>query len=65
VDLWTTGLSHVSDDAWQSVDYAVPSSVADGQPMVYFRWGIGPTDESITYAGWNIDDVQVTGDRIQ
>ncbi len=62
IDLWTTGLSHVSDDAWQSVDYAVPPSVGDGQPTVYFRWGIGPTDESVTYPGWNIDDVQVTGD---
>jgi len=65
VDLWTTGLSHVSDDAWQSVDYAVPSAIADDQPTVYFRWGIGPTDESVTYPGWNIDDVRVTGDRIQ
>jgi len=64
VDLWTTGLSHVSDDAWQSVDYAVPSSVGDGQPTVYFRWGIGPTDDSVTYPGWNIDDVHVTGDPI-
>ncbi|MHC4298123.1 MAG: S8 family serine peptidase [Planctomycetota bacterium] len=63
--LWATGLSHVSDNTWQSVDYAVPSSVADGQPTVYFRWGIGPTDDSITYAGWNIDDVRVTGDLIQ
>ncbi|MHC4581814.1 MAG: hypothetical protein ACYS14_10180, partial [Planctomycetota bacterium] len=65
VDLWTTGLSHVSDDTWQSVDYAVPSSVADDQPTVYLRWGIGPTDESVTYAGWNLDDVRVTGDPIQ
>ncbi|MFC1603878.1 S8 family serine peptidase [Planctomycetota bacterium] len=64
VDLWTTGLSHVSDDAWQSVDYAVPPSVADGQATVYFRWGIGPTDESVTYPGWNIDDVRITGDHI-
>jgi hypothetical protein len=65
VDLWTTGLSHVSDDAWQSVDYTVPPSVGDAQPTVYFRWGIGPTDESVTYPGWNIDDVRVTGDPIQ
>ena len=63
-DLWTTGSSHVSDDAWQSVDYAVPPSVADGQATVYFRWGIGPTDDSVTCPGWNIDDVHVTGDPI-
>ena len=65
VDLWTVGYSHVSDESWQFVEYAVPSSVAAGQPTVYFRWGIGPTDDSVTYPGWNIDDVQVTGDRIQ
>jgi len=64
IDLWTTGLYHISDDAWQSVDYAVPPTVADGQATVYFRWGIGPTDESVTYSGWNIDDVRVTGDPI-
>ncbi|MFH1883995.1 MAG: S8 family serine peptidase [Planctomycetota bacterium] len=65
VDLWTVGYSHVSDEAWRFVEYVVPSSVAAGQPTVYFRWGIGPTDDSVTYPGWNIDDVQVTGDRIQ
>lgn len=64
IDLWTTGYSHVSDAAWQNVDYAVPSSIADDQPTVFFRWGIGPTDESVTYPGWNIDNVQVTGDPI-
>jgi subtilisin family serine protease len=65
VDLWTTGYSHISDSLWQLVEYAVPASVADNQPTVYFRWGIGPTDDSVTYPGWNIDDVQVTGDTIQ
>lgn len=65
INLWTTGLYHISDSAWQSVDYAVPSSVGDGQASVYFRWGIGPTDESVTYPGWNIDDVRVTGDLIE
>jgi len=65
VDLWTTSISHISDSTWQAMDYIVPSSVADRQPTVYFRWGIGPTDESITYPGWNIDDVRVTGEPIQ
>jgi len=61
VDLWTAGQSRVSDGAWQFVEYPVPSSVADGQATVFFRWGIGPTDDSVTYPGWNIDDVQVYG----
>ncbi|UCD51951.1 MAG: S8 family serine peptidase [Phycisphaerales bacterium] len=62
VDLWTTGYAHIDDGTWRFVEYAVPSAIADGQATVYFRWGIGPTDDSVTYAGWNIDDVQVTGD---
>jgi len=63
-DLWTVGYSHISDDAWQYVEYTVQGSISADQPTVYFRWGIGPTDESVTYAGWNIDDVQVTGDPL-
>ncbi|UCC99411.1 MAG: S8 family serine peptidase [Phycisphaerales bacterium] len=65
VDIWRSGYSHISDQAWQLVEYAVPAAVADGQPAVYFRWAMGPTDDSVTYPGWNIDDVQITGDRIQ
>ena len=60
---WTTGGSHVSDTAWQFVEYAVPAGLADGQAKVYFRWGLGPTDDFVTCPGWNIDDVQVTGAR--
>ena len=26
------------------------------------RWGMGPTDGSWQYSGWNIDDVEVTGE---
>jgi subtilisin family serine protease len=65
VDIWTVGYSHVSEESWQFVEYSVPSSVADGQPTVYFRWGMGPTDDFVVYPGWNIDDVQVTGNSIQ
>jgi len=64
VDVWTVGYSHISENAWGFVEYAVPSAVADGQATVYFRWGLGPTDDTVTYSGWNIDDVQVTGDPI-
>ncbi|MBN2182432.1 MAG: S8 family serine peptidase [Sedimentisphaerales bacterium] len=65
VDIWKAGNSHISDDSWQLMEYTVPSNIADGQSAVYFRWGIGPTDESVTYPGWNIDDVHITGDRIE
>lgn len=65
VDLWVSGWSHISDDAWQFVEYVVPPAVGDGRATVYFRWGLGPTDDSVVYPGWNIDDVQITGDRVQ
>ena len=54
-DLWTTGVSHVSDAAWQLMEYAVPAGLADGQRAVYFRWGMGPTDDFVTCPGWNLD----------
>lgn len=61
-DLWTSGQSHISDSAWQFMEYAVPAGIADGQATVYFRWGMGPTDDWVTAPGWNLDDVQVTGE---
>lgn len=62
VDLWASGHFHISDDTWQFVEYTAPAEIADNQPTVYFRWGLGPTDESVTGPGWNIDDVQVAGE---
>ncbi|NQV35139.1 MAG: VCBS repeat-containing protein, partial [Phycisphaeraceae bacterium] len=64
VDLWTSGNFHISDDAWQFVEYAAPAEIADNQSTVYFRWGLGPTDDSVASPGWNIDDVQITGERM-
>ena len=65
VTLWSTGDAHLSDQHWHFEEYLVPPEVADDQPTVSFRWGLGPTDDSVTYPGWNIDDVMVTGDRIE
>ena len=60
---WTTiweNASEITDSAWtaQTLDIA---AVADGQSTVYLRWGIGPTDGSYQYSGWNLDDVSVLG----
>lgn len=64
-DLWTTGRTPIMDGDWQFIEYAVGADIGDNQPTVYFRWGFGPSDRAITSGGWNIDDVQVTGDRIE
>ena len=52
--------AEIADSSWTYVVYDL-SSVADGQSTVYIRWGIGPTDSSWTYCGWNIDDVEIWG----
>jgi len=58
---WTTiwgNTSVISDSSWteQAIDI---SSYADGQPTIYLRWGMGPTNSSVTYPGWNIDDIEI------
>ena len=37
------------------------AAMADNQPTVYVRWGMGTTDSSVAFCGWNIDDVTFTG----
>jgi hypothetical protein len=58
--VWGNGYSAVTDSSWQLLDYDI-SSVADGQPNVYIRWGYKVASEAYAYSGWNIDDVKVTG----
>ncbi len=63
-DLWVhEGYSSISDFAWTNMAFDLDAQ-ADGQPAVYFRWGLGPTDSSAHYCGWNVDDVVVTGDAV-
>ena len=59
--VWENSTSHVDDSAWSTVQYDI-SSVADGQSTVYVRWGLGETDGSWHYCGWNLDEVIVSGD---
>jgi C1A family cysteine protease len=55
--VWTN-LSEVSDADWVQQSFDI-SEIADGQPTVYLRWTMGPTDYGWTYCGWNIDDIQI------
>ncbi|MFT5526729.1 MAG: subtilisin family serine protease, partial [Pirellulaceae bacterium] len=61
---WTTVWLHqdgsITDFNWITQEFDI-SDVADNQPEVYVRWRLGTTDGSVTYAGWNIDDVVVSG----
>jgi hypothetical protein len=56
--VWTHSGGEISESAWSLVSYDV-SSVADGQPTVWFRWVMGTTDQSQTHPGWNIDDIRI------
>ncbi|MBN2134876.1 MAG: hypothetical protein JW737_04025 [Acidobacteria bacterium] len=58
--VWQNPDSTIIDNTWMLQQFDI-SSVADNQPTVYIRWGMGTTDSSVTYCGWNIDDVQLTG----
>jgi len=56
--VWANPNSALSDTYWVRVMYDI-SEVAAFNSAVYIRWAMGPTDLSVTYAGWNIDDVAI------
>ena len=58
--VWANPTSNLVETAWSNPEYNI-SAVADNQPTVYIRWGMGPTNSSKTYCGWNIDDVTLWG----
>ncbi|MBL7214803.1 MAG: S8 family serine peptidase [Phycisphaerae bacterium] len=52
--------TEITDSSWTRQRFDI-SAIADNQPTVYVRWGMGTTDNLWHYSGWNIDDVQVWG----
>lgn len=65
---WTAVWNHtgasLEPSGWTYCEYDI-STVADNQATVYIRWAMGTTDISVAYAGWNIDDIALTGDALQ
>ena len=57
--LWQN-TAEVTDSDWVLQSFDI-SAIADDQPTVYVRWGMGTTDSTWHYSGWNIDDVQLWG----
>jgi subtilisin-like proprotein convertase family protein len=62
---WAPVWSHVATSAlneqsWSQQTFSI-GGTADNQATVYVRWGMGTTDGSVVYQGWNIDDIQITG----
>lgn len=58
--VWTHDGGSFSEASWNEVVYDI-STIADGAPSVWVRWGMGTTDSSVTYPGWNIDDIVIEG----
>lgn len=59
--IWEHSGSSFTDPDWQAQVFDI-SSVATGEPTVYLRWIMGTSDGSVTYCGWNIDDVEIWAD---
>ncbi len=61
---WTTIWSHTGgsfeETSWSSHEFDI-SAIADGQSDVRIRFTMGATDGSVTYCGWNLDEVEVIG----
>ena len=59
--VWShSGTVDIEETSWSHQSYNA-GAVADDEPFVQFRWAMGPTDGGATFAGWNLDDIQVLG----
>ncbi|MGA1868619.1 MAG: hypothetical protein ACMUJM_08715 [bacterium] len=58
--VWENGRGDLYDGDWRLVFYDISQWVA-GNPEVLVRWGMGPTNDYISFCGWNIDDIGVYG----
>jgi hypothetical protein len=62
---WTTIANNLGvqweDTSWHLMQFSGAnfSIYADNQPTVYIRWAMGPTDSSLNFCGFNIDDVEI------
>jgi Zn-dependent metalloprotease len=56
--VWLHGGAETCDSAWVPVMYDIPNTETP-QTSLFIRWGMGPQDQSITFPGWNIDDVEL------
>lgn len=52
--------STMQETSWMEDEYDL-SAVADSNPDFQIRFGLGSTDGSGQYSGWNIDDIELKG----
>lgn len=58
--IYTNPTTNLVETNWSLQSYDI-SAVADNRSTVYVRWGMGTTNSSTTFSGWNIDDVVLRG----
>jgi hypothetical protein len=56
--LWSNPATPIDERGWLLHVNDI-SGVADGASTVTLRWGMGPTDSTTEYPGWNIDDLEI------
>ncbi|MBU2625794.1 MAG: hypothetical protein KKG33_09565 [candidate division Zixibacteria bacterium] len=57
--LFSSGAAN-QETSWNE-EFIDMSQYADANPAFQIRFGLGPTDGSVTYSGWNIDDIELKG----
>jgi hypothetical protein len=60
VTLFENSSTTIDESAWSEWNYDL-SATADGNADFRIRFGIGNTDGSWQYCGWNIDDIVIKG----
>jgi hypothetical protein len=50
----------IDESAWSEQSFDL-SAIADENPDFQIRFGIGPTDDSWQFCGWNLDDIEIKG----
>ncbi len=58
--LWSNPSTTINESSWSEQTYALPAS-ADNIQNLRLRFYLGTTDGSVTYSGWNIDDLSLLG----
>jgi hypothetical protein len=60
VTLFENGGENIDESDWSEHIFDV-SAYADSNPTFQIRFGMGPTDGSMNYCGWNLDDLSLKG----
>jgi hypothetical protein len=59
-EIYHNPISPYIEPCWLRYAYDL-SQIADGQPTVFVRFTMGPTNDSVNHGGWNLDDLTLSG----